>query len=187
MNTLEYVISSAAINLAIYFGDTTRPGGTYHEAALFQRTGILAFLLHAVLRRLNDNVFKYTIGILIAYKAYTIGGISSEQMVSLSGGIFILPFFLFSAIAGQLADKYSKTRLIRIVKALEIAIMVLSMIGFIYDDISLLLTALFLMGTHSTLFGPVKYSTGISPASSGLEPYQYRLPPEGHRAREPSP
>jgi hypothetical protein len=79
-------------------------------------------------------------------------------MVSLCGGIFILPFFLFSAISGQLADKFSKPKLIRMVKALEIAIMGLGLFGFVSENMVLLLAALLLMGLHSTLFGPVKYS-----------------------------
>jgi hypothetical protein len=106
----------------------------------------------------NDNVLKNALAILITYKAYSIAEIAAEQMVSLCGGIFIFPFFLFSAISGQLADKFSKSKLIRGVKALEIAIMVLGLIGFVNENIILLLVALFLMGLHSTLFGPVKYS-----------------------------
>jgi len=125
---------------------------------IFRERGFWPFFYTQFFGAFNDNVFKNAIGILIAYKAYSIGGISPEQMVSLSGGIFILPFFLFSAIAGQLADKYPKPRLIRFVKALEIAIMIMGMSGFIYENLILLLVALFLMGLHSTLFGPVKYS-----------------------------
>src|SRR3990172_5432998 len=125
---------------------------------IFRGIGFWPFFYTQFFGAFNDNILKNTVGILIAYKAYSVGGISPEQMVSLRGGIFILPFFLFSAIAGQLADKYSKTKLIRIVKALEIAIMILGMVGFIYENILLLLIALFLMGVHSTLFGPVKYS-----------------------------
>jgi len=125
---------------------------------IFRGIGFWPFFYTQFFGAFNDNILKNTVGILIAYKAYSVGGISPEQMVSLCGGIFILPFFLFSAIAGQLADKYSKTKLIRIVKALEIAIMILGMVGFIYENILLLLIALFLMGVHSTLFGPVKYS-----------------------------
>jgi hypothetical protein len=124
----------------------------------FRARGFWPFFYTQFCGAFNDNVFKNAIGILIAYKAYSIGGISPEQMVSLSGGIFILPFFLFSAIAGQMADKYSKPKLIRFVKALEIAIMIMGMIGFIHENLTLLLVALFLMGLHSTLFGPVKYS-----------------------------
>ncbi len=125
---------------------------------IFRGRGFWPFFYTQFFGAFNDNAFKNAIGILIAYKAYSIGGISPEQMVSLCGGIFILPFFLFSAIAGQLADKFSKPKLIRIIKAVEIAIMILGMFGFIYENMILLLMALFLMGVHSTLFGPVKYS-----------------------------
>ncbi|MEN6321303.1 MAG: MFS transporter [Syntrophaceae bacterium] len=128
------------------------------SSPIFRNRGFWPFFFTQFSGAFNDNVFKNAIGILIAYRAYSIGGISPEQMVSLCGGIFILPFFLFSAISGQLADKFSKPALIRIIKALEIAIMTLGMIGFIYENIFLLLFALFLMGLHSTLFGPVKYS-----------------------------
>ena len=106
----------------------------------------------------NDNVFKNAIGILIAYKAYTLAGLSPEQMVSLCSGIFILPFFLFSGLAGELADKYRKPRIMQAVKLFEIAIMMLGLTGFVQDNLALLLIGLFLMGIHSTLFGPVKYS-----------------------------
>ena len=106
----------------------------------------------------NDNLFKNGIAILITYKSYTVGSISPEQMVSLCGGLFILPFFLFSAISGQLADKFRKPVLIRIIKIMEIAIMILGMYGFISENIYILLSALFFMGIHSTLFGPLKYS-----------------------------
>ncbi|HVO68022.1 MAG TPA: MFS transporter [Syntrophales bacterium] len=125
---------------------------------VFRDRGFWPFFYTQFFGAFNDNTFKNAIGILIAYKSYSLGSISPEQMVSLCGGIFILPFFLFSAISGQLADKYSKHRLIRIVKALEIVIMILGLFGFIYENIVLLLVALFLMGLHSTLFGPVKYS-----------------------------
>ncbi|HYA14839.1 MAG TPA: MFS transporter, partial [Syntrophales bacterium] len=125
---------------------------------IFRDRGFWPFFYTQFFGAFNDNTYKNAIGILIAYKSYSLGSISPEQMVSLCGGIFILPFFLFSAISGQLADKYSKHKLIRIVKALEIVIMILGLFGFIYENIVLLLTTLFLMGLHSTLFGPVKYS-----------------------------
>ena len=127
-------------------------------AQIFRDRGFWPFFYTQFFGAFNDNAFKNAIGILIAYKAYSIGSISPEQMVSLSGGIFILPFFLFSAISGQLADKFSNRKIIRIVKAFEVVIMFVGMLGFIYENIVLLLTALFFMGLHSTLFGPVKYS-----------------------------
>ena len=124
----------------------------------FKARGFWPFFFTQFFGAFNDNVLKNALAILITYKAYSIGGISPEQMVSLCGGIFILPFFLFSAISGQLADKFSKPKLIRVVKALEIAIMSVGLFGFVNENIMLLLVALFLMGLHSTLFGPVKYS-----------------------------
>jgi 1-acyl-sn-glycerol-3-phosphate acyltransferase len=128
------------------------------EKRTFSSRGFWPFFHTQFFGAFNDNVLKNSLGILIAYRAYTLGGIPPEQMVSLCGGIFILPFFLFSAIAGQMADKYAKTTLIRIVKAIEVGIMGLALIGYVGEHILLLLLALFLMGCHSTLFGPVKYS-----------------------------
>ncbi len=106
----------------------------------------------------NDNLFKQALVILIAFHAAGFAGLAPEVMVNLAGGLFILPFFLFSATAGQLADKYDKARLIRLVKVLEIAIMVIAAAGFVRHDVVLLLAALCLLGFHSTLFGPVKYA-----------------------------
>lgn len=106
----------------------------------------------------NDNFFKNALVILITFKASSVLGIPSSQMVALAGGIFILPFFIFSATSGQIADKYEKGSIIRIIKLAEIAIMVLAAYGFLYEKFSFLLLVLFLMGLHSTFFGPIKYS-----------------------------
>jgi len=106
----------------------------------------------------NDNVFKNALVILVTFHAAGLAGLAPEVTVNLAGGLFILPFFLFSATAGQLADKYDKARVIRLVKLLEIGIMVLAAIGFVTSHVTLLFCALFLMGLHSTLFGPVKYA-----------------------------
>jgi hypothetical protein len=106
----------------------------------------------------NDNVFKQALVILVTFHGAGFAGLAPEVMVNLAGGLFILPFFLFSATAGQLADKYDKARLIRMVKVLEIAIMLIAAVGFVRHDVALLLAALCLLGLHSTLFGPVKYA-----------------------------
>src|SRR5947207_14451442 len=98
---------------------------------------------------LNDNVFKNALVILFAFGAAA-STLSSETLVNLAGGIFILPFFLFSATAGQLADKFEKSRIIRAVKILEILIMGVAAVGFARRSVTLLLGALFLMGVHST-------------------------------------
>ena len=79
-------------------------------------------------------------------------------MVNLAAGVFILPFFLFSATAGQLADKYERSRIMRLVKLFEIAIAVVGAVGFVTHHVTLLFVALFMLGTHSSVFGPVKYA-----------------------------
>ncbi|MCU7833954.1 MAG: MFS transporter [gamma proteobacterium symbiont of Taylorina sp.] len=106
----------------------------------------------------NDNVFKNALVILMTYKTATYTEISSEILIPLSAGLFILPFFLFSALAGQLADKFEKSDMIRRIKLLEISIMLLAAIGFYIENIWFLLIILFLMGCQSSLFGPIKYS-----------------------------
>ncbi|MCP4043192.1 MAG: MFS transporter [Gammaproteobacteria bacterium] len=113
----------------------------------------------------NDNAFKNALVIMIAFHATQSAGHNATQMVILSGGIFILPFFLFSAIAGQLADRYEKTLLIRRIKLAEVMIMVLAGLGLSMGELPFLLVVLFLMGSQSTLFGPLKY--GILPQHLG--------------------
>jgi 1-acyl-sn-glycerol-3-phosphate acyltransferase len=106
----------------------------------------------------NDNLFKNALVILIAYRSMTLLGIGSATIVVACAGIFIFPFFLFSATAGQLADHFPKWRLMRWVKIWEIGVMVLAGVGFATNNLALLLTVLFLMGMQSTFFGPAKYA-----------------------------
>ncbi len=106
----------------------------------------------------NDNVLKNALVLLITYQAANVMGVSAAKMVSLSGGIFILPFFLFSATAGQLADKFEKRLVIRWIKFTEVMIMILATVGFVTTQFEFLLIVLFMMGMHSTFFGPLKYS-----------------------------
>lgn len=110
---------------------------------------------------LNDNIFKNALVIYLTFVLANRSGIDANQLVVLAGGVFILPFFLFSATAGQMADKYEKAWLIRWVKAAEIMIMSLGSIAFILQSVWLLFIVLFLAGAQSTLFGPLKY--GILP------------------------
>ena len=105
----------------------------------------------------NDNVFKNAFVVFVAF------GAAASQMdpgtvVNLIGAVFIAPFVLLSATSGQIADKLEKSRLIRAIKIFEIAIMVIGLAGFVAGSVVLLFTALALMGVHSTVFGPVKYS-----------------------------
>ncbi len=113
----------------------------------------------------NDNFFKNALVIFVTYGTISVSGLPMEQLVPLSMGLFILPFFLFSATAGQLADKYPKSALVPWIKALEVGIMGLAAAGFWFESLPLLLTVLFLMGLQSTFFGPIKY--GILPQLLG--------------------
>jgi len=106
----------------------------------------------------NDNVYKNALVIFVAFHAATLTSLDPNALVNLAGAVFIAPFVLFSATAGQLADKVEKSRLIRWIKLFEIAIMIIGLAGFWRRDLLLLFTALALMGVHSTLFGPVKYA-----------------------------
>ena len=106
----------------------------------------------------NDNVYKNALVIMLAFEAASLTTLTPGLLVNLCAGLFILPFFLFSATAGQLADKYEKSFIIRLVKLFEIGVMVLGAVGFLTRNLLLLMIALFLMGVHSTVFGPVKYA-----------------------------
>jgi len=106
----------------------------------------------------NDNVFKNAFLIWVTYDVVNKIKLDPQIMVTIASGLFILPFFLFSALAGQVADKYEKSHLSQIIKIAEILIMIFSFVGFYFENIYLLLTLMFLMGVHSTFFGPIKYS-----------------------------
>lgn len=106
----------------------------------------------------NDNLYKTGLTTLIAFQAASVSQEDSNALVNIAAGLFILPFFLFSPIAGQLADKFEKSMLIRRIKLLEIAIMLLGAAAYVFNSIPMLVAILFFMGTQSALFGPVKYS-----------------------------
>jgi 1-acyl-sn-glycerol-3-phosphate acyltransferase len=106
----------------------------------------------------NDNLFKFAFTLLATYHAADWGGVDPATAGFLIGAVFIAPFLLFSATSGQLADKIEKSRLMRLVKNLEIAIMAIAAAGFVTHSAVLLYVVVFLMGLHSTLFGPVKYA-----------------------------
>ena len=125
---------------------------------LLRTRRFLPFFVTQFLGALNDNLFKNAMVLLLTFQAAQASSLNSGVLVNLAGGLFILPFFLFSATAGQLADKYERTRIIRMVKLFEIAIAVVGSIGFARKDVALLFTALFMLGVHSTVFGPVKYA-----------------------------
>jgi 1-acyl-sn-glycerol-3-phosphate acyltransferase len=105
----------------------------------------------------NDNLFKFALTMLVTYQL-NLSWLPPEVAGPVIGAVFILPFLLFSATSGQLADKYDKTRLTRLVKWLEVAIMGLAAWGFFTLQVPVLLSCVFLMGLHSAIFGPVKFS-----------------------------
>ena len=131
-------------------------GGT--QFGLLKNRRFLPLFVTQFLGAFNDNAFKNALLILITYGAVDKAGLDARIMVPLAAGIFILPFFLFSATAGQLADRLEKAGLIRIIKFCEILLMALAALGFFIGSVPLLLTVLFLMGSQSTFFGPLKYA-----------------------------
>ena len=105
----------------------------------------------------NDNLFKFAFTVMVTYQL-SVGWLPPAMAGLVIGALFILPFLLFSATSGQLTDKIEKTRMIRFVKNLEIGIMLLAAWGFMSANVPVLLACTFLMGLHSTLFGPVKFA-----------------------------
>lgn len=129
-----------------------------NQLNLIKSPRFLPLFLTQFLGAFNDNVYKNALVILIIFQGDTLYGVATTQLVTISAGIFILPFFLFSATAGQLADKYEKSWMIQQTKLLEIIIMSLAIVGFYTQHIGFLIVLLFLMGMQSTLFGPLKYA-----------------------------
>lgn len=129
-----------------------------NQFSLFSTRRFTPMFLTQFLGAFNDNVFKQGLILVLTFTAAAKLGQPISLLTNLAAMLFVLPFFLFSALAGQIADKYEKSRLTGYIKLLEIVIMVFAAVGFIYEIYSLLFVALFLMGTHSTFFGPIKYA-----------------------------
>jgi len=124
---------------------------------LLTKRRFLPLFVTQFLGAFNDNLFKTAMIMLVIYGIYS--DPQRETMFSaIAGGLFILPFFLLSALSGQLADSRDKAQLIRIIKTAEIVIMVCGAGGLLFGSIPLMLVALFAMGVHSTFFGPIKYA-----------------------------
>jgi len=130
----------------------------HSQFALLGERRFAPFFWTQFLGAMNDNVFKNGMIIFMAFGGMTLRGMDSNLLVNAAGAVFILPFVMFSAFAGQLADKYEKTRVIRGVKIFEIVVMALAAVGFVTANLGILFVCLFAMGLHSTLFGPVKYA-----------------------------
>jgi 1-acyl-sn-glycerol-3-phosphate acyltransferase len=116
------------------------------------------FFATQFLGALNDNIFRNGLVILVTFQGVLVAGMNHSELANVAGALFILPFFLFSATAGQFADKYEKSMLMRRIKLLEITLMIIAAIAFTSGSYVGLLFVLFLMGCQSTLFGPVKYA-----------------------------
>ncbi len=125
--------------------------------ALMKQRRFLPLFATQFLNAFNDNFYKMAMVILVTFTIYK-DPETEAWFNALAGGLFILPFFLFSALAGQLADSGDKTKIIRIVKSAEIGIMIAGAIGIWLPLVPLMLLALFAMGVHSTCFGPIKYA-----------------------------
>ena len=127
------------------------------QFALLGKRRFAPFFWTQALGAFNDNAFRNALVMLVAFQM----GLDDHTVslyTNLAPALFIIPFFLFSATAGQLAEKYEKSRIIRYVKLFEIAAMTLAAYGFYTHHTSLLLVVLFMMGMHSTMFGPIKYA-----------------------------
>jgi 1-acyl-sn-glycerol-3-phosphate acyltransferase len=133
----------------------TAPHG--NQFALLGQRRFAPFFWTQFLGAANDNLFKFAFTVLVTYQL-TVSWLPPAQAGLAIGALFVLPYLLFSATSGQLADKYEKTLLIRFVKTLEIAIMALAAWGFHAQHVPALLACVFLLGLHSTIFGPVKFA-----------------------------
>ena len=138
--------------------DAQVPIQTQSQFQLLKQRRFAPFFWTQFLGAGNDNIFKFAFTVLATYQATAWGGLDAKVAGPIIGGLFILPFMLFSATAGQLADKYDKAQLAKLVKNLEIVFMLVIGAGFALKMASLLFIGVFLMGCHSTLFGPVKFA-----------------------------
>ncbi len=130
-------------------------GNSQYE--LFKQRRFMPFFVTQALGAANDNIFKNGLAAMLVFHSSQLAGLNTNQVVNLSAMVFILPFFLFSALFGQFADKYEKSGQIRRIKMFEIFIMLLATLGFWLNYLPLLLGVLFLLGFQSTMFGPIKY------------------------------
>src|SRR5512145_3278509 len=106
----------------------------------------------------NDNLFKNALVILVIYRLGAAAGLEPKILATMAAALFIAPYFLFSALAGQLSDRHEKTRLMKFWKAAEIPISALGAWALAAENVSMMLTALFLLGTQSTFTSPIKYA-----------------------------
>ena len=142
---------------AIAMTEAPSPPRPSNQFALLRERRFAPFFWAQFAGAANDNLFKFALTVLVTYQLH-VAWLPPALAGVVIGALFILPFVLFSATSGQLADKFDKTTVIRLVKNLEIAIMALAAWAFLEEQVPVLLSCVFLMGLHSTLFGPVKYA-----------------------------
>jgi len=145
------------VNPETSLAGVAQPHADPNQFALLRQRRFAPFFWTQFLGAANDNLFKFAFTVMVTYQL-SVSWLPPAMAGLVIGALFILPFLLFSATSGQFADKYDKTRMIRWVKSLEIAIMLVAAGGFIAGQVPVLLLCTFLMGLHSTLFGPVKYA-----------------------------
>jgi len=141
------------MNTSVQDAHTEHP----NQFALLRQRRFAPFFWTQFCGAANDNLFKFAFTVMVTYQLQ-VSWLPASLAGLVIGALFILPYVLFSATSGQLADKWDKTRLIRLVKSLEIAIMLIAAWGFVSGLVPVLLLCTFLMGLHSTLFGPVKFA-----------------------------
>ncbi len=129
-----------------------------NQFTLLTKRRFLPLFITQFLGAFNDNLFKIALVTLITYFVADKLTVKADILVPLTGCLLILPMFLFSAQAGAIADKFEKAKLIRIIKIAEIILMLIGAVGFILQNVTLLMTVLFLLGAQATFFGPIKYS-----------------------------
>jgi 1-acyl-sn-glycerol-3-phosphate acyltransferase len=149
----EAIISHRHHNEELALSHTDHP----NQFALLKQRRFAPFFWTQFAGAANDNIFKFAFTVMVTYQL-SVSWMQPAMAGLVIGALFILPFLLFSATSGQLTDKYEKTKIIRFVKNLEIAIMVIAAYGFFSANVPVLLGCTFLMGLHSTLFGPVKFA-----------------------------
>ena len=136
----------------------SRKTSNFNQFTLLTQKRFAPFFCTQFLGAFNDNIFRNGLIILLTFKGIEVFGLNASQIANVASALFILPYFLFSAIAGQIADKYEKSILIKSTKLLEIILMVTATFVLLTENYSFLLFILFLMGFQSSLFGPVKYA-----------------------------
>ncbi len=131
----------------------------YHnQFSLLTKRRFLPLFITQFLGAFNDNLFKNALVVLITFILVKELPVDHKILVTLAGCLLIVPMFIFSALAGSLADKYEKSKLIRVIKLAEIVLMLLGTVGFVLHNVTLLMVVLFLLGVQATFFGPLKYS-----------------------------